>query len=86
MRSRPTSSLPLVSLSHKSDGNHDGQEVPQYSDGDNCDVEEDEESPRGANKQKEEDEMATTMLGKNASAAECSPPTIAEQIEEMFLN
>ena len=43
-------SAKLASLLCDGDGNQDGQEVPEHTDSDNHDMEEDEESPSVANK------------------------------------
>ena len=86
MKSRLTRSMNLASLSHGGDCNQDRQEVPKHPDSDNCDMEGDKESPSGANKQKEKDEMVTAMPGRSTPAAECLPLTIIKQMEEMFFN
>ena len=49
-------------------------------------MDENDKSPREANKQKEKDKMITAMPGKSTPASEDSPLTIIEQIKEMFLN
>ena len=52
-------------------------------------MKEDEKSPSGANKEEEEEEeeeeVVTVMLGRCTPAAKSLPPTIVEEIEEMFL-
>ena len=63
----------------------DRQEIPKYQDGDDHNDKEDKETPGGANEEKEEDEVETVMLNRSAPATESLPPTIIEEMEEMFL-
>ena len=48
-------------------------------------MEVDEESPSGANKEKEENEVVTVMIGRFALATESLPPNIIEEMEKRFL-
>ena len=75
----------LMSSSCGGDGNQDRQEVPKCTDGDDHDMEANKESPSGANKEKQEDEFVTVMLGRCTPAAESAPLIIIEEMEEMFL-
>ena len=47
MRSRLTRSINLASFSHGDNWDQDGQEVLGHPDGDDCDIEEDKQSPSG---------------------------------------
>ena len=75
----------LASLSCRGGGNGEGQEVPEHSDGDECDVKKNNKSSSGASKQKEEDEMVTVTPSRSSPDAECLSPTIIEQMKTMFL-
>ena len=75
----------LASLSCGSDGNQNGKEDPEHEDGDGHDVEEDKESLKKANKEKEEKEVVTVTLGWCAPAAESLPLSIIKEMEDMFL-
>ena len=74
----------LVNLSCEDDGKQDGQEVPKQTDGDYHDVEEDKQPLNGANKEKEEDEAVTVILGRCRQPAERPPQTIIKEMEMMF--
>ena len=75
----------LASLSFGEDINWDWQEVPKHPDSDDHDMKEDKQSLSGANEQKEEDEMVAAIPSKSAPATECSPLTIIEKMETLFL-
>ena len=75
----------LVSFSCGSEGNQDEQEVPEHPNNDDHDREENKESLCRANKQKEEDEDNTALPMSCAPAAESPPPTIVNEMEEIFL-
>ena len=85
MRSIPTRGANLASLSCGGDDDQDRQEVPKHQDSNKCDIEEDEESPSGTNKDKEENKVVTVMLGRCAPAPKSLPLIIIKEMEEMFL-
>ena len=62
-----------------------GQEVHECHKGVNHDVNEDKESPSGANEGKEEDKVATVVFGNHMSAAEKVPSTVKDEMQGMFL-
>ena len=67
MRSRPTRTANLGSLSH---------DVPKCQDVNGYDRYEDKESLSGANKEKEDDKVAIVVLGSCMSVSESLLPTI----------
>ena len=75
----------VMNLSWGGEGNQDGQGVPKHPDGDNCAIEKDEESPSGANKQKEEDVDDTLLPMRCTPTTESPPLTILKEMEKMFL-
>ena len=85
MRLRLTRSTNITSSSSGGDGNQDGQEGLEHPDGDNHDMEKDEESLSGADKEKEEEEVVIVTLGKWTPTTESLPLTIIKEMEEMFL-
>ena len=82
MRLRPTRSTNLVS---GDDLNQDRQEVPEHPDCDDHEMEEQKESPSGANEQKEEDKVEIVLLAWWMTATESPPLNIIKEMEEMFL-
>ena len=78
MMLRPTINAHPRSLSHGGESDTDGQEVHKHHKGDGHDDNEDKKSLSGANKDKEEDNSATVMLGHHMPAAENLPLTIKD--------
>ena len=83
--SRQTRNMNLMCLSHKCDGNQDGQEVSEHTDGGNCNKGEYKESSSGPHKQKEEDVDDTASPARCMPDRESLPLTIIKEMEEMFL-
>ena len=69
----------------RGEGNRDGHDVPECPDGDDCNEEEDKESPSGVDEQKEEDVNDTMPPARCVPATGSLPWTIIEEMEEMFL-
>ena len=67
-----------MSLSNWDDENYNRQVIPKHSD-----MEKDEKSPSGPDK--EEEDVSTVMIGRCATAAESLSPMIVQEMEEIYL-
>ena len=62
-----------------------GQEVHNHQEDDSYDDNETEQSPSGADKGKESNEVDTIMLGECGPVIESIPPTIKDEMQMMFI-
>ena len=84
MRSRPTRSANLASLSCGGDDKQVGQEVPECPSDDDHEDERDEKSLSEANDQGEKKEAVKVPLAACNPAASSLQPTVVKEMEDMF--
>ena len=76
MRSRLNRNANPGCFSHRGDSNQNGQEVHSCQEGNDPNGNKDDDSPSGANEEKEKDEVANVVLGSCMPMAECLPQAL----------
>ena len=65
--------------------NQDGQEVHDHWEGDDNNGNKGKESPSRAEKEEKDDKADSIVLGNQMLITDCPPPTVEDEIQEMFL-